>query len=51
LSDKIEYSDANYNRGRSKYKLGNIDGACLNWEKAVELGDKDAIIMISNYCK
>jgi len=33
------------------YKLGHIDGACLDWKKAEELGDKETKEMIKRFCK
>jgi len=30
------------NRGYSKYMLGDIEGACNDWKKAANLGDKEA---------
>lgn len=33
-------------RGYARYKLGNKDGACSDWNKASELGEKDALYLI-----
>ena len=35
----------------AKYNLGDKEGACLDWSKAVELGYKEAYEMIKKYCK
>ncbi len=42
-----------FNRGTSKYFLGDLNGACLDWRKAVELGltDPTALQYIDSYCK
>ena len=32
----------NLNRGYAKYKLGDMDGACVDFTKASKLGSKDA---------
>ena len=45
-TDAIPY----YNRGLAKYALSNIDGACLDWSKAGELGYGDAYEYIKKYC-
>lgn len=46
-NDKISY----YNRGLTKYELGDYRGACLDWSKAGELGLFDAYDLINEYCK
>ena len=39
------------NRGNSKYRKGDKSGACDDWKKALELGDKDAQSKLDQYCK
>lgn len=36
-------------RGYARYKLGDNDGACWDWNKAGELGEKDAYYLIKLY--
>jgi len=36
-------------RGYARYKLGDKDGACSDWNKAGELGEKDALYLIKLY--
>jgi tetratricopeptide (TPR) repeat protein len=44
--------DAYYERGRCKYHfVGEEKSACMDWSKAVELGNVDAIDKINKYCK
>lgn len=38
------------NRGKAKYNLRDIDGACLDWSKAGELGRSDAYDVIKKKC-
>ena len=45
------YALAYSHRGDAKYALSDIDGACLDWSKAVELGYADAYEYIKKYCK
>lgn len=37
-------------KGRSNYRLGKKEEACLNWSKAGELGKTEAYEYISKYC-
>lgn len=37
-------------KGRSYYRLGNKEAACINWSKAGELGKAEAYDYISKYC-
>lgn len=37
-------------KGRSYYRLGNKEAACINWSKAGELGKSEAYEYISKYC-
>ena len=46
-----DYADAWAARGNSRYKSGNKDAACTDWQKASELGSAIAGNMVTNYCK
>ena len=46
-----KFTDALVLRADTKYKLGNKEGACLDWSKAGELGDTEAYDMIKKNCK
>ncbi len=51
--DIMNYSNwvKNYfNRGVSKYYLDDMEGACKDWNKALELGYGQAHDFITNYC-
>ncbi len=37
--------------GHSKFVLGDITGACLDWKKSRELGNGEAEKFISKYCR
>lgn len=39
-----------FNRGVAKYYLGDMDGACKDWDKALELGFGTAHDYIMKYC-
>jgi len=43
-------SNSYFLKGRSSYKLGKKQDACLNWSKAGELGKAEAYDYISKYC-
>jgi tetratricopeptide (TPR) repeat protein len=43
--------DAHYNLASCYYKLKNIDKACQQWQKCIELGDKTVQQEIIKYCK
>ena len=38
-------------RGSAYYKLKDLDKACDDWARSVEMGDKGAVNMIKKYCK
>jgi|GEM_PF-1893788 len=42
-----------FNRGTSKYLAGDLNGACLDWRKAAELGltDPTALQYINSFCE
>jgi len=42
--------EAYYNRGISRFKTNDIEGACSDWKKAKELGDRFAKDLIKKYC-
>jgi tetratricopeptide (TPR) repeat protein len=42
--------EAYYYRADSHYNLENKDSACADWRKSAELGDKDAVFVVRNYC-
>jgi protein O-mannosyl-transferase len=46
-----DYTAAYFNKGVACLKLKNIDGACLNWSKASDLGAKPAAELIKAYCR
>jgi len=39
-----------YIRGSVKHRMGDKEGACLDWSKAGELGEAEAYDMIKEYC-
>ena len=43
--------DAFFTRGMAKIKLGDKNGACLDWKEAGENGNIQAAGMINKYCK
>lgn len=45
-----ELMEAYYYRADSHYNLGDKDSACADWRKSAELGDKDAVFIVRNYC-
>ena len=44
------YSDAYANRGISKFYLKNKNGACKDWNKAIEFGFDDAKQWVIDQC-
>ena len=38
------------NRGYSKKELGDLKGACKDWAKGSDLGDKEAKDLFQKYC-
>jgi len=50
----MEYSNwvKNYfNRGVAKYYLNDLDGACKDWNRALELGFGQAYFYVLDYCE
>ena len=45
------YSNTYIARGNSNFMLGNVEQACINWRKAVELGNDLGKQPIAEYCK
>jgi len=45
------YADAYDNRGRVKQKLGDMAGACQDWQTAFSMGLQSARDMIIKFCK
>lgn len=45
-----KYSEAYYNRAMCYLELDEIEAACADLDKALELGDKDAMEYIQEYC-
>ena len=39
-----------FNRAVAKHQINDNDNACLDWRKALDLGNKDAADMISEFC-
>ena len=44
------FTDAYTNRGISKERVGDLNGACLDWRKAAKLGDNRAAKWIKDQC-
>jgi tetratricopeptide (TPR) repeat protein len=45
-----ELMEAHYYRADCHYNLENKADACADWRKSAELGDKDAVFIVRNYC-
>ena len=41
----------NFNRGYTKYELGDIDGACVDFKKASKLGNKEGREAVKTVCQ
>ena len=50
INPKYTYADYYTKRGHTKYKLGDSKGACQDWEKASELGDKESVELLKEHC-
>ncbi len=46
-----KFVDTYFYRGLSKKRLGDDDGACIDWNKAKVLGHIEAAELIEKYCK
>lgn len=49
-TDTTELASAFYYRADCHYMLGDKDKACLDWQRSMRLGDKDAAFIKRNYC-
>ena len=45
-----EYLEVYQSRGMSKYKSGNQDGACVDWQAGADAGHSGSATMLVNYC-
>ena len=45
-----QFATAHVNRGAALLQSGRLDAACQSWEKASELGEKNAIELTVKYC-
>ncbi len=48
---KPDYTEAFLNKGIALYRMELINDACMNWQKALELGNTRALQMLELYCK
>ena len=46
-----EFADAYLHRGMAKLSIDNLKNACLDWEKAAELGNDEAAKLLKEHCK
>jgi len=44
------YAEAYLGRGGAKIELNDADGACSDWQKAAQLGNKQAETLIQHFC-
>lgn len=51
LENRPDEKDHLYRRGVCKQKLGNLEGACADWQKLKSLGGNEANAMIEKFCK
>ena len=49
-NDTTELAAAFYYRADSYYNLGDKEHACLDWNRSMRLGDRDAAFIKKNYC-
>ena len=45
-----EVAEYRFKLGLAKYKIGDTNGACNDWKKAVELGDTSSAEWVANQC-
>ena len=50
INDDPKDSSIYFYRGSVKKKLGDLKGACEDWKKAAELGDKESAEKLNEYC-
>ncbi|MFC2129876.1 tetratricopeptide repeat protein [Bacteroidota bacterium] len=46
-----DFNEAYLYRGIAKYRSNNFKAGCEDWQKAAELGNKQAVQMFDNYCR
>lgn len=46
----VDLMEAHYYRADCHYNLDNKEAACADWRKSADLGDKDAVFIVRNYC-
>jgi hypothetical protein len=51
LETRPEDKDNLYKRGVCKQKLGNLQGACIDWQKVKALGGEQATVLLERFCK
>jgi tetratricopeptide (TPR) repeat protein len=51
LETRPEDKDHLYKRGVCKQKLGNLQGACIDWQKVKALGGEQATVLLERFCK
>ncbi|WP_269606346.1 tetratricopeptide repeat protein [Prochlorococcus marinus] len=51
ITKKQKDSDAYFNRANVKKEIGDINGACEDWRKALDLGDKEAAKPMQGNCE
>lgn len=44
------WAEAFYNRGVSKYSVNDLEGACKDWDSALNQGIKEATFLLQSYC-
>ena len=50
VTDSLNFAEAYYFRGNCKFKLNDLDGACIDWNKTKELGKAIASKEIEYNC-
>lgn len=45
-----DLKEAHYYRADCHYRLEDKEAACADWRKSAELGDRDAVFIVRNYC-
>ena len=51
LSYNPDNGNVYQNRGTMRWRLKDMNGACEDWNKAVELGSKPAMKYVRKYCE
>jgi tetratricopeptide (TPR) repeat protein len=49
-ANEADLMEAYYYRADCYYNLGQKEDACRDWRKSAEMGDKDAVYIVRNYC-